>query len=265
VAHQKSDPIVQTYHAPPLPDLPDREDPFDRQEKVPGHDQNALDCHVVLAGAGALGGWIAMGLARSGVTRITATDPDRVEITNLPRQLFYPGDIGHLKGPCLAKNLVPHCTSRAVLTGIGMPFQDAIKAFALPCDLLVVGVDNNPARLAAVRFARRRGIPAVFVAFTLDGMRVSAFLQGPRPEDPCWHCAQPDIDPERYVACAAAIISTCHLAAGVGVFLSHRALMGWPDGVTPYNWREVDLLGLAPDKIGTVSRRADCPTCGAGR
>lgn len=127
---------------------------------------------------------------------------------------------------------------------------------------LAVGVDNNPARLAAARYARSRHIPAVFVALSPDAMRVNAFLQGRWDDNACWHCAQPDIDAYAGVPCVPAVISSCYLAAAYAVFFCHRALMGWPDSMEPYNWRDKDLLGINPDAIGTVKKRPNCPTCG---
>ena len=258
-----SEEILQVYTASPLPrPYAEETDVFDRQEKVPGHNQSALDCRILLSGGGGLNSWIGVGLVRCGVTSLTIIDPDFLDRTNLPRQLFFPHDLGQPKGTRLAKNLQPHSTNGARLTGIAMRFEDAVDAYTLPCDLLVVGVDNNPARLAGAIFARQRRIPAVYVALSRDGMRINAFLQGPRREDPCWHCAQPNLDPERASPCAAAIISTCFLAASFALFFCHRALMGWPEGVEFFNWREADMLGIAPDLVGVVRRQRGCPTCG---
>lgn len=126
---------------------------------------------------------------------------------------------------------------------------------------MIVGVDNNATRLDAVRFARQQGVPAVFVALSTDGTRVNTFLQGSEPDSACWHCAQPNIDPQRAAPCAAAIISTCFAAAGHALFFCQRAMMGWPANVPPFNWREMDMFGMAPDRTGLVHRRESCPTC----
>lgn len=237
------------------------DNPFERQARVAGHVQDALSNPIVLVGAGGLNSWIGLGLMRSGARHLTIIDPDFVDRTNLSRQFYYGGDLGKPKGPTLASNLSAHAIAAAHITGIAMYFQEAIERYALPCELLVVGVDNNRTRLDAARFARGRRIPAVFIALSKDGMRLNAFLQGRWAHDPCWHCAQPNLDPDAAAPCVPAIISTCLLVAGVAVFMCHRALMGWPDGVQPYNWRDSDLLGCSPEIVGTIRQRQDCPTC----
>ena len=122
-------------------------------------------------------------------------------------------------------------------------------------------MDNNACRLFAAQFARRRQIPAVFTMLSRDGMRCQSFLQGPEPADPCLWCALPNLDPESAAPCVAAIISSCFLASSFAVFFAHRALMGWPESVEAFNWREADLLGTTPDRVGQIKRRSDRPVC----
>ncbi len=255
---------VESRQAMPLPPAhPAEADTFARHEGVPGHDQRALSrARVLLVGAGGLNSWVALGLLRSGVGAVTLVDPDIVERTNLPRQCYYSQDLGKPKALRLVQNLVPHSTAGARVTGIATSFEEAIARYALPADLLVVGVDNNRCRLACVREARRRRIPAVFTMLSGDGMRVQSFLQGPEPEDACLWCALPNLDPERAMPCASAIISGCFLAAAFALFFAHRALMGWPRHTARFNFREADLLGRVPDRVGWVSQRRDCPVCG---
>ncbi len=45
------------------------------------------DARVIIFGAGGVGSWCAEGLVRSGVTHLTIVDPDRVNPTNVNRQL----------------------------------------------------------------------------------------------------------------------------------------------------------------------------------
>lgn len=145
----------------------------------------------------------------------------------------------------------------ATVTRIGLRFADAAESYVLPADIFVVGVDNNECRLQAAREACRRRIPAVFTVLSTDGMRCHAFLQAPSLLDPCLWCALPNLDPERILHCASAVISSCFLAAAFNIFFVHRALMGWGP-IIPFNWRESDLTGMSPDKTGTVQKSANC-------
>ena len=51
--------------------------------------QQALNAHALIIGAGGLGSPVAMYLAASGVGKITLVDDDRVELTNLQRQIAH--------------------------------------------------------------------------------------------------------------------------------------------------------------------------------
>lgn len=236
-------------------------DLFARHEGIPAHDQESLEkARIVLVGGGGLNSWTSLGLARSGAKNITVTDHDRADRTNLARQFFFEEDLGHPKGIRLAKNLVPHAVGGATLTGIGLPFEEALENYALPADILVVGVDNNACRLKAAQEARKRRIPVIFTMLSLDGMRCQCFLQGSSYEDPCLWCALPNLDPERVLPCASSIISSCFLASSLTIFFTHRALMGWGN-LEPFNWREADLSGVLESKIGMIKKRANCSVC----
>src|SRR5689334_3694352 len=51
--------------------------------------QRLLDAHVLVIGVGGLGSPVAMYLAASGVGRLTLVDPDKVDLTNLQRQIAH--------------------------------------------------------------------------------------------------------------------------------------------------------------------------------
>ncbi len=245
---------VKATH-PAEPDL------FARHEGIPAHNQKLLGgARIVLVGGGGLNSWTGVGLARSGARSITVIDDDRVDRTNLSRQFFGAEDLGQPKGKVLAKNLAAQAVGGATITGIGLNFEDALEKYPLPADILVTGVDNNECRLQVVREARRRKIPAVFTMLSRDGMRCQAFSQNASPLEPCLWCALPNLDPERIMPCASAIISSCFLAAAFTVFFTHRALMGW-DKIPVFNWREGDLTGIASERTGIVKRREDCLVC----
>jgi molybdopterin/thiamine biosynthesis adenylyltransferase len=254
---------IETFEAKAIPlSHPAEPDLYARHEGIPGHNQSALEAaRIFLVGAGGLNSWVALALARSGARSITVADNDLVDRTNLPRQLYFANDLGGRKGVRLARNVAGHAVGGAHLTGIPLRFEQAVTEFPLPADILVVGVDNNACRLRCVQEARRRRIPAVFTMLSRDGMRCQCFLQGPAASDPCLWCALPNLDPENVSPCAASIITSCLLAASFTVTFVYRALMGWPEGVKTFNWREADLLDIAPSRTGNISRRQDCPVC----
>jgi molybdopterin/thiamine biosynthesis adenylyltransferase len=50
------------------------------------------DTQVNVFGVGGIGSWIVNGLAQIGVNKITVCDPDKIELSNLNRQLFFTED-----------------------------------------------------------------------------------------------------------------------------------------------------------------------------
>ena len=61
---------------------------------------------VAIAGLGGLGSNIAVSLTRAGVGELLLVDFDRVEISNLNRQQYDTGDLGHLKTEALRERLL---------------------------------------------------------------------------------------------------------------------------------------------------------------
>lgn len=60
---------------------------------------------ILIIGSGALGIFVALGLAFSGFRKLTFMDPDTVEVTNLNRQVLFYNSIGESKSNTLSKKL----------------------------------------------------------------------------------------------------------------------------------------------------------------
>ncbi len=255
--------ISETIEAPGLPaGHPAEAGLYSRHRDVPGHDQEKLGAsRVMVVGAGGLGGVASLCLVRAGVGELISVEHDTVERSNLSRQLFYANDLGALKAHALVRNLTPHAVGGGLLRGIALPFQRVLEEYPdLRYDALMVLVDNNACRFAAARVGRQKRVPVIYAMLSRDGMRLHVFLQGSQPNAPCLRCALPNLEPTEALPCAAGIITSCMVAAGLAVNFTIRALVGWPAG-TFHNWREADLLGVAPDRAGVIERRPDCDIC----
>ena len=101
------------------------------------------EAHVVLLGTGGLGSWAAFALACSGVGRIDVIDGDRVETSNLNRQiLFAQSDVGELKAVVAQRTLErfnPLIDVRAVPERL--EDADAVAAVIDGADLVVDAAD----------------------------------------------------------------------------------------------------------------------------
>jgi molybdopterin/thiamine biosynthesis adenylyltransferase len=232
-------------------------DLFARQTAMAGHDQKRLEAaHIAVIGCGGLGSWIALGLARMGVRELTLVDPDRFDRTNAPRQLVCSGDLGQPKAHAVARNVLIHMTNLGRVRGLALSLDEASNRLDPSVSGIVVGVDNNGARLAASSLGLRRQIPVVFTMLSRDGLRAQIFLQ--RLGGPCLSCVLPNLDAESSAPCAAASIASCGLAAAHAVHLVAAGVMGLASVPT---WRETSLDG-STERASNPNRRLGCQQCG---
>jgi len=85
---------------------------FDLREGARGRAHPVLPSHnlfektsLAVVGAGALGNFVGLGLAKAGFKNITFIDPDPVELTNLNRQVLFWDAVGQPKAEALARRL----------------------------------------------------------------------------------------------------------------------------------------------------------------
>jgi molybdopterin/thiamine biosynthesis adenylyltransferase len=166
----------------------------DRQRKIPGFDQEIFSqSTVVCVGAGGIVSHIAPTLVRKGIGHIWLIDHDIVEPSNLNRQRFYKKDIGEYKAVALARNLRRESIVATKIEAWAQRVEDLIECEIHPmCDVVICGVDNNPARVAVSRYFRTYGIPVIFTAVSRDGDHGYVFVQD--DDGPCIACVFPDIE-----------------------------------------------------------------------
>jgi molybdopterin/thiamine biosynthesis adenylyltransferase len=233
---------------------------YDRFLRIPGADQAALArTHVVLIGCGGLGGEVGHGLARKGIGRLTLLDHDTVELTNLARQFFLAEDLGQNKALALAKRLAGQATGHTLIAGYAYSFQNALaQGMEVDGDIAIVGVDNNPTRIAAAQYYRARGKPAIFLAVDARAARGYVFVQTAQSDDPCFLCLFPDAGEDRRVhGCAGASIEILKIVAGIALYAVDSLLMARP---RPWNYKDV-FLDQGQDGGRVIQRRPGCALC----
>ncbi len=140
---------------------------YARQRVLPGWGVDAqrrlADAHVVVLGAGGLGSAVVPALVAAGIGRITLVDDDRVEVTNLHRQVLHaPADVGRPKvesAADAASALSPETTFVPVVARFDEGDADELLADA---DLVIDGTDDVLTRYIADDAAARAGIPLVW-------------------------------------------------------------------------------------------------------
>ncbi len=125
--------------------------------------QALLEAHVLVVGCGALGSISSMYLAASGVGHITLIDFDRIDISNLQRQLsFSTASVGEKKVIAAATRL------REINPGIEivpldlrLTEENAPAIFASQ-NLIIDGTDNPATKYLIARIATSLGKPYIF-------------------------------------------------------------------------------------------------------
>jgi len=186
-----------------------------------------------------------------GIKRLTLFDADRFDRTNAPRQLLFGNDIGKFKAHALATNLAIHATNPAEIVGLAESFGESSMRYG-PFDCLVVGVDNNRARLVASRLGIEHRMSVVFGMLSMDGLRAQVFLQ--HGNGPSLSCVSPNLQEGKTARCAASAVTSCLLVAAHALELCVNAIMQTERSPT---WRETSLDGTT-ERSFHLSPRRNC-------
>ena len=227
--------------------------------------ERLLASHALVIGAGGLGSSALLYLAASGVGRITICDGDRVELTNLQRQIVHRLDaLGQPKASSAAATLAtlnPDIRVDALEERAG---PERIAALVRDADVVLDCSDNFATRHAINRACVAARKPLVSGAgIRFDG-QVAVFdlrVEGA----PCYHCLFAEDAQSAEDRCATmgvfaplvGIIGTIQAAeaikllAGIGETLAGRLMMF--DSLSS-RWHEVRL-----------ARDPHCRICGAAR
>lgn len=182
---------------------------------------------VVVVGAGGLGVPVLQYLVAAGVGRVGVVEMDRVEVSNLHRQVLYTTeDVGEPKALVAQKRLQAlNPLVRVEAYPVRLTSENALEILR-PYDLVVDASDNFPTRYLVNDAAVLLGKPLVFGAiYQFDG-QVAVFhhptLHGEM--GPCYRCLFPKPPPPGAVpSCAEAGVFGV-LPAVVGSLMAAEAL-----------------------------------------
>ncbi len=191
---------------------------------------------VLIVGAGGLGSPVAWYLAAAGVGHLTLVDDDRVERSNLQRQILHTdAAVGEEKVFSARRSLNalnPTIHIEAVARRLEPPLATSLFA---DHDLIIDGSDNFPTRYLINDTCVRLQRPFIYGAVQGFAGQLALFDPG-SPGRPCYRCLYPQ-PPEGVPTCAEA-----------GVL---GAMPGWV-GTMQANLALQWLLGLAEGMVGTL-------------
>ncbi len=192
---------------------------------------------VLVIGAGGLGSPVSMYLAAAGVGKIGLADFDKVDVTNLHRQILYgTSNVGLPKLEAARDRLHDLNPEIAIQTHAAITSENALEIFR-GYDVIVDGTDNFPTRYLVNDACVLVGKPNVYGSiFRFDGQASVFFAR----EGPCYRCLYPEPPPPGLVpSCAEGGVlgvlpgvvgtiqatETIKLIAGVGEPLIGRLLL----------------------------------------
>jgi adenylyltransferase/sulfurtransferase len=226
--------------------------------------ERLLKARVLVVGAGGLGSPLLLYLAAAGIGTLGVVDFDRVDLTNLQRQVLHgTGDVGRLKVESAAEAL--ERINPEVKVEAHADRLTAANALALVgrYDIVADGTDTFDARYLlndACHFAKRTLVSAALLRF--DG-QLSTFKSWAGPPHPCYRCLfREKPEPGLIPSCAeagilgslAGTLGTLQATEvvkellGIGRSLSGRLLL--------YDALEGSFRML------NLARDPDCPLCG---
>ncbi len=220
--------------------------------------QKLLDARVLIVGLGGLGSPAAMYLAASGVGTLVLSDYDRVEASNLQRQIIHrESDIGELKAAS-ARRTLNRLNAACATVALDWQLDEAeLTREIQAADLVLDCTDNFASRFQLNRVAMREQTPLVSAAaIRLEGQIMTSLPGG----SPCYQCVYPQ-QLEQEESCAmegvlapvVGVIGSLQALQAVQVLTGHgealRGVMLLFDAVN-MEWQRI-----------RVPSRPDCPVC----
>ena len=216
-----------------------------------------LDARVLVIGAGGLGSASISYLAAAGIGTIGIIDHDRVERSNLARQILHEeGDIGRLKVESASDRIAELNPETKIQT---YPFQltsENAESIIRQYDIIADGCDNFVTRFIVNETCLRLGIPLVSAAIAgFDGQLMTIH------HSPCYRCFvspdAPDANTCRETGVMgplAGIIGSMQALEVLQTVIGRPALVG---KLLTYNSRS------AQTRIATLQADPACPICAA--
>jgi len=239
-------------------------DRYNRQIMMAGFGEAGQEklkkARVFIAGAGGLGSPISIYLANAGIGAMRIVDQDKVELSNLNRQiLHWPEDVGRLKVDS-ARDKLQKMNPDLKLEAIRETMNEKnLSQLTEGCDVIVDAMDNMAGRRVLNIASVRKGIPYIYGGVhQLDGM-ATTFLPG---KTPCLECVFPDSGPLAMPAVSSILGSVPGVIASIQCIEAVKIILGFPGLLagrllcfcgTDMSFREFK-----------VNRDPECPICRQG-
>ncbi|PIQ83480.1 MAG: molybdenum cofactor biosynthesis protein MoeB [Candidatus Omnitrophica bacterium CG11_big_fil_rev_8_21_14_0_20_63_9] len=227
---------------------------IDGQEKL-------KDAGILLIGAGGLGSPLGLYLAAAGIGRLGIVDFDKVDFTNLQRQIIHrTEDVGRLKVESAKERINAINPDVQVTTFNTKITRDNIAELIKPYDVVIDGTDNFPTRYLVNDACIFQNKPNVYGSiFRFDGQATVFYpFKGP-----CYRCLYPEPPPPGMVPSCAEGGVLGVLPGIIGVIQATEAIKLILGKGEPLIGRLLIYNALKMEFREVKLRRSpQCPVCG---
>lgn len=196
---------------------------------------------VAIVGCGGLGGYIAEELARIGVGRLVLIDGDRLEVSNLNRQIMATElNIGQWKVDAAQERLRTVNSEVRVDVVKGWFEEDRGAELFLEVDLVCDALDSLPARVGLERVCHEMALPLVFASIAGWFGQLGVSLPGDLSVSKLFGRKRVDRGVESTwgnPAFTPAVLASLSVAEGVKILVGRQPSLR-------HAWLQVDLLTM---------------------
>ena len=221
--------------------------------------QKLLDSVVLIVGLGGLGSPAALYLAAAGIGKLIIADGDKVELSNLQRQIVHTSNTIGMKKTDSAVSMLGQINPLVSTIPVGKLMGAELTEQVSQADVVIDASDNFETRYAINKACRKLAKPLVSGAVIRMEGQVSVFMQ--RPQDPCYECLYPNNNTELNESCVqtgilapvAGIVGSIQATEALKIIIGFgRTLAGKLLLIDAKNleWREIEL-----------QRNEQCPIC----
>lgn len=216
---------------------------------------------ILIVGAGGLGCPAAIYLAAAGVGHLILADHDRVELSNLQRQIaHHTSDIGKAKAESAKQTLLslnPNIQVDALCQRLlGQALREQVKNV----DLVLDCSDNFATRFEINQACVATGTPLVSGAAIRFEGQVAVFTPG-RDDSPCYNCLYPNLETLAESCSETGVIAPITgIVGSIQALEAIKVLLGIGQ---PLTGRLLLLDGLRMEwNCVILPKNPTCPTCG---
>ena len=215
---------------------------------------------VLMIGAGGLGSSASIYLAAGGVGHIILVDFDRVDLSNLQRQILYKtADIGRLKVESGADHLRALNPDVKLTLIDRMLAEDELTDYAEQADIIVDASDNFATRFAVNRASVATGTPLVSAAAIRFEAQISVF--NPNHEtSPCYRCLyKEDMEVEATCTANGVLAPLLGIVGSIQATETMKLIMGLGDTLQG-RLLLIDVMAMEWHSA-ILPKDPDCPVC----